>query len=207
MFDKIKGKMMDQDTTPAPAPVRSSAPTPAPHRAPPSYETQATASESITSISAGLTVTGKISGEGTVKIFGRVEGEISASNVFVCADAQVEGNINAQDLTVGGRIKGTMQAQRVKLLGTADVEGDIFHQSLVVEENARFEGSSRRKENMADRPVSIPAKSASPVVPSQAADNAPARAVQQPPQPNPAPVHLVSDSQVRTAQIPPAQAL
>ena len=205
MFDKIKGKMMDQDTTLAPAPTRSSAPAPASNRAPPSYETQAVASESITSISSGLTVVGKISGEGTVKIFGRVEGEISATSVFVCADAQVEGNIHAQDLTIGGRIKGTMQAQRVKLLGTAQVEGDIFHQSLVVEENARFEGSSRRKENMADKPATAPAKSAT-ASPSHAADNAPAK-VAQPQQPTPGPVHLVSDSQVRTAQIPPAQAL
>ena len=181
MFDKIKGKMMDQDVKIAPPPIRTSAPTPAPTRAPPSYETQTPAPDSITSISSGLTVVGKISGEGTVRIFGRVEGEISASNVIVCADAQVEGNISAQDLTIGGRIKGTMQAQRVKLLGTADVEGDIFHQSLVVEENARFEGSSRRKENMADKPAAIPAKSAPAAAPSQTlvADNSPARAVQQ----------------------------
>jgi cytoskeletal protein CcmA (bactofilin family) len=33
------------------------------------------------------------------------------------------------------------------LNSTAVVEGDIFHRSLAIEENARFEGSSRRQEN------------------------------------------------------------
>jgi cytoskeletal protein CcmA (bactofilin family) len=30
------------------------------------------------------------------------------------------------------------------------VEGDIFHQSLSIEENARFEGSSKREDNAGD---------------------------------------------------------
>ena len=30
------------------------------------------------------------------------------------------------------------------------VEGDIFHQSLSIEENARFEGSSKREDNAVD---------------------------------------------------------
>jgi cytoskeletal protein CcmA (bactofilin family) len=138
----------------------------------------------MTSISSSVTVVGKISGEGTVKIFGKVEGEIDASTVFVCADAQVDGNINAQDLTVGGIIKGTMQAQRVKLLSTASVEGDIFHQSLTIEENAKFEGSSRRKDNIGEKPVS-PAKPQIAGTPSQSpsSDGAPARVVQQVPVP------------------------
>jgi cytoskeletal protein CcmA (bactofilin family) len=43
-------------------------------------------------------------------------------------------------------VKGTIHAHRVKLIGSAVVEGDIFHRSLSIDENARFEGSSRREE-------------------------------------------------------------
>jgi cytoskeletal protein CcmA (bactofilin family) len=32
------------------------------------------------------------------------------------------------------------------------VEGDIFHRSLSIEENARFEGSSKREDNAVDVP-------------------------------------------------------
>ena len=47
-------------------------------------------------------------------------------------------------------MKGTIHAKRVKLNGLAIVEGDIFHRSLSIEENARFEGTSRREEAVVD---------------------------------------------------------
>jgi cytoskeletal protein CcmA (bactofilin family) len=55
-------------------------------------------------------------------------------------------------LTIGGHLKGTIHASRAKLNNTAVVEGDIFHRTLVIEENARFEGTSRRQENTIDTP-------------------------------------------------------
>jgi cytoskeletal protein CcmA (bactofilin family) len=42
------------------------------------------------------------------------------------------------------RVKGTIRANRVKLNSTAVVDGDIYHWSLAIEENAPFEGMSRR---------------------------------------------------------------
>ncbi len=111
-----------------------------------------TSSDETSSISAGMTVVGKISGEGTVNIFGRVEGELRASTVLIAQGAEVEGDLVAEDLTVGGRFKGTIHANRVKLNSSASVEGDIFHRSLSIEENARFEGSSRRDEAPAETP-------------------------------------------------------
>src|SRR5262249_42424843 len=66
--------------------------------------------------------------------------------------AQMDGEVNAEELTVGGHVKGTIHANRVKLTSTAVVEGDIFHQTLAIEENARFEGTSRRNENTIDTP-------------------------------------------------------
>jgi cytoskeletal protein CcmA (bactofilin family) len=53
-------------------------------------------------------------------------------------------------LTIGGRVKGAIHAKRVKLVSTADVDGDIYHRSLSIEENARFEGSSRREDREAE---------------------------------------------------------
>ena len=62
----------------------------------------------------------------------------------------MEGDLVAEELTIGGMVKGTIHANRVRLSSTAVVEGDIFHQSLSIEENARFEGSSKREDNAGD---------------------------------------------------------
>jgi cytoskeletal protein CcmA (bactofilin family) len=146
MFGKSKDGSAEGDrvVTPIQQPQRSAA-------TPPSAA-QSAASDETSSISAGMTVVGKISGEGTVKIFGRIEGELRASTVLIAEGAEVEGDIVADDLSVGGRVKGTIHANRVKLNGTAVVEGDIFHRSLSIEENARFEGTSRREEATFDAP-------------------------------------------------------
>ena len=105
-----------------------------------------------TSISRGMTIVGKIFGEGTVQMFGRVEGELRALTVFINEGAQVDGDVVAEELTISGQVKGTVHASRVKLIGTAVVEGDVFHQSLSIEENARFEGSSKREDKAVDVP-------------------------------------------------------
>jgi cytoskeletal protein CcmA (bactofilin family) len=70
----------------------------------------------------------------------------------IAEGAQMEGEVSAEKLTIGGHVKGTIHANRVKLNSTAVVEGDIFHRTLAIEENARFEGTSRRNENTIDTP-------------------------------------------------------
>ena len=105
-----------------------------------------------------MTVVGKLVGDGSVVVFGHVEGELQGSNVVICEGAQVEGNVVAKELTIGGRVKGTIHAVRVKLHSTAVVEGDIFHRSLAIEENARFEGTSRREDNLADTSSNVQGK-------------------------------------------------
>ena len=97
-----------------------------------------------------MTVVGKIVGEGTVHVLGQVEGELRALTVLINEGAKVEGDVVAEELTIGGQVKGTIHANRVKLNSTAVVEGDIFHRSLSIEENARFEGSSKREDNAVD---------------------------------------------------------
>ena len=106
----------------------------------------------ISTISRGMTVVGKIVGEGTVHVLGQVEGELRALTVLIDEGAKVEGDVVGEELTVGGTVKGTIHANRVKLNTTAVVEGDIFHRSLSIEENARFEGSSKRENNAVDVP-------------------------------------------------------
>jgi cytoskeletal protein CcmA (bactofilin family) len=108
--------------------------------------------DETSSIGPAITIVGKITGKGRVRLCGRIEGELHASTVLINEGAQVEGNIIAEDLTIGGHVKGTIHAKRVKLISSAIVEADIFHQLLSIEENAQFEGSSRREEATINAP-------------------------------------------------------
>src|SRR5215467_12793316 len=89
--------------------------------------------EAASSIGSGLSVVGKIIGDGALTIFGHVEGEVRASTIVIAEGAQIEGKVSAEELTVGGYVKGTIDANRVELNSTAVVKGDIFHRTLVIE--------------------------------------------------------------------------
>jgi cytoskeletal protein CcmA (bactofilin family) len=139
MFGKSKD---DSDQLPA---------TPEQHQLPAEAKSGEHASgDQISTISRGVTVVGKIVGEGTVHLLGQIEGELRALTVLINQGAKVEGDVVAEELTIGGMVKGTIHANRVKLNSTAVVEGDIFHRSLSIEEDARFEGSSKREDNAVD---------------------------------------------------------
>ena len=112
-------------------------------------------SEAISSIGSEMTVIGKIIGKGIIKIYGFVEGELSASNAIIADSARIDGDIVAEELTIGGRVKGNIYALRVKLRDTAVVEGDIYHRSLSIDENAWFEGWSRPEDNLPEPPSTI----------------------------------------------------
>ncbi len=106
--------------------------------------------EAISTLGPGMAIVGKIDCQGTLHIFGRIEGELRATNVLIGNGAQFDGNVIAQGVTIDGRLNGTIHATRVSLQSNAVVDGDIFHRVLSIDENARFEGSSRRVENPTD---------------------------------------------------------
>jgi cytoskeletal protein CcmA (bactofilin family) len=118
-------------------------------------------------IGSGMSVVGKIECNGPAQVFGRIEGELRASDLLIGESAQIEGNVIAQNVTVCGRVKGTIRAVRVKLQNGGAVEGDIFHKSLSIDENSLFEGSSRRVENPTDPSSGVSKKDILSQVPVQ----------------------------------------
>jgi cytoskeletal protein CcmA (bactofilin family) len=126
-----------------------------PRATPATLTTSATpeTAETISTLGPGMAIVGKIDCQGTLHIFGRIEGELRATNVLIGNGAQFDGNVIAQGVTIDGRLKGTIHATRVNLQSNAVVDGDIFHRVLSIDENAQFEGSSRRVENPTDAPT------------------------------------------------------
>ncbi len=97
----------------------------------------------INLIGLGTVLEGKLRSPGDIQIDGKVVGEITASqNISVGSSGDVEGNINARNITIGGKIKGTIIAQeKLMFQNKAVVRGDIRAAKLVIDEGALFDGN------------------------------------------------------------------
>lgn len=98
-------------------------------------------------ISAGLEVQGNLVTRDDVQIDGRVVGDIASGKLTVGDKAVVEGEINADEVTVKGEVKGCIRAATVVLAKSARVTGDILHTTLSIEPGAQLEGLCKHMEN------------------------------------------------------------
>jgi cytoskeletal protein CcmA (bactofilin family) len=55
-------------------------------------------------IGSGMSIVGNIECKGQAQVFGRIEGELRASDLLISDGARVEGNVIARNVTVCGRI-------------------------------------------------------------------------------------------------------
>jgi len=99
-----------------------------------------------TSIDATTQVTGKLRCEETIRIDGRMKGEIRCEKtVFVGQAADIEASIQADAVVIAGEVRGDIAAKRkitlkITLEGTARVTGDLATPGIVIEEGAKLEG-------------------------------------------------------------------
>jgi cytoskeletal protein CcmA (bactofilin family) len=93
-------------------------------------------------IAAELTIEGKISGSGSVRIAGRFKGDVQVDgNVSLESGARLEGHVKASVVSVGGELLGNIEnAKRVELLETGVINGDVKAGSLTVAAGSRMRG-------------------------------------------------------------------
>jgi cytoskeletal protein CcmA (bactofilin family) len=93
-------------------------------------------------ISADLTIEGKITGSGHVRIAGRFKGDVQVDgNLSLDAGARLEGHVKASVVTVGGELIGNIEnAKRVELLETGVINGDVKAGQLTVAAGSRMRG-------------------------------------------------------------------
>jgi cytoskeletal protein CcmA (bactofilin family) len=98
--------------------------------------------DNITLLAKGVLLTGKIRVEGTVRIDGRLDGDIQTKGqVIVGEDGLVQGTITAGAVISSGRIKAKVTAiERVQLLKTATLIGEVHTPVLIMEEGAKIQG-------------------------------------------------------------------
>jgi cytoskeletal protein CcmA (bactofilin family) len=94
-------------------------------------------------IAAGTVFEGKLRTPGSIRIDGRVVGEIVATNnISVGGAGDIEGNLSAKNITIGGKVQGSVVAQeKLVFESKAVIHGDIHASKLVIDEGAVFDGS------------------------------------------------------------------
>lgn len=91
----------------------------------------------------GTSFAGNLTFEGTVRIDGKLEGEIFTNDILVVGEgAVVHADIHAGTIVIGGTVRGNVTAGgKVELHGGARLYGNIRTPRLSIAEGVVFEGS------------------------------------------------------------------
>jgi cytoskeletal protein CcmA (bactofilin family) len=95
------------------------------------------------SISNGTSIVGDVETFGSIRIDGKVRGNITTKNKLVLGSTSViDGNILAQNAEIEGEVTGRVEVAELLILKpTAKINGDIITNKIVVEAGAMFTAS------------------------------------------------------------------
>lgn len=95
-----------------------------------------------TLIGKGSELTGDFSAQGSARIDGRVNGNVTVTGTLIVGAAGIIcGNVSAKSVVIGGEIQGDVTSpEKTELTATAKVLGDIATGVIVIDENAIFQG-------------------------------------------------------------------
>ena len=95
-----------------------------------------------TIIGEGTDLTGDIKQEGSIVIYGKVEGKIDTEGtITVGHSGLVVGNLTGDEVKVAGRVNGNIIAKSKMILeDTSHLLGDVQAEQIIIEDGAKFEG-------------------------------------------------------------------
>jgi len=86
---------------------------------------------------------GNVDSQGTLRVDGAIDGNISADWVIIGEKAHIRGDISARGIVIGGKIDGNVKAREiVEVKNKGHISGEIITKKLVVAEGGIFEGKS-----------------------------------------------------------------
>lgn len=124
---------------PAPAPTRPFEPMRAAVEEKP-MSMQPKPSESI--LAAGLTIEGKIEGNGNIRVAGRFKGNVNVKGeLTIEPGASIDGEVKGETVLVGGEVRGHIVAKsRVEFKESGTLIGDLKAGSLTVAAGSKMRG-------------------------------------------------------------------
>ena len=99
-------------------------------------------SEITAFLGKGTEFKGVLSFEGTIRVDGKVEGEVVSKDTLIAGDgAFLQGEITVGTIISSGKIVGNINSsQKVHLLAPGSVHGNIKTPKLIIEEGVTFDG-------------------------------------------------------------------
>jgi cytoskeletal protein CcmA (bactofilin family) len=90
----------------------------------------------------GTAFKGVLSFDGTIRVDGKVEGEVISKDTLIAGDeALLQGEITVGTIICSGKIVGNVTAtQKVHILSPGHVQGNIKTPKLIIEEGVTFDG-------------------------------------------------------------------
>lgn len=108
----------------------------------------ASSAQNITVINKGTVVEGEIQVQGTIRIYGQLNGTVrSEGRVIVAEDGTLSGDLYAAAAEVSGTVEGVIEADRLDLRSTATVEGNVVVKTFTTETGAIFVGDCKMPQN------------------------------------------------------------
>ena len=95
-----------------------------------------------TILGKGSQFEGKITVEHSLRIDGRLKGDVMAKETLVIGkDGEIHGDIKVKNLILGGKVTGTVAVENKTVLeNKSELHGDLCTSRLVIDEGAIFDG-------------------------------------------------------------------
>jgi cytoskeletal protein CcmA (bactofilin family) len=92
----------------------------------------------------GTEFKGVLSFEGTIRVDGKVDGEVISKDTLIAGDgAFLQGEITVGTIICSGKIVGNVNAsQKVHIIAPGIVQGNIKTPKLIIEDGVTFDGKS-----------------------------------------------------------------
>jgi cytoskeletal protein CcmA (bactofilin family) len=109
---------------------------------------EAVIGEITTLLGRGSEFEGKLTFEGTVRIDGKLKGEVFSEDVLIIGEgALVEAQIDIGEIIIQGNVVGNIRASRgIEIHAPGRVKGDLTTPSLQIDKGVVFEGRSFMEE-------------------------------------------------------------
>ena len=102
---------------------------------------------------------GKYNTSGSILIRNRFIGEISADQIIVDENGQIEGTVKSSELIVSGNVNGTINSGSIVVMENGKLSGDIIYKQIAVFEGGIINVAGMKQEQIkSDKVIEISQK-------------------------------------------------
>lgn len=92
-------------------------------------------------VGEGVSITGNITLQGAIHVYGNVSGEISAHEIFIGQTGKVNGEVKVNLADIKGEVTNSIQVKETLIVrATGKISGTISYQSLEIEHGGVIDG-------------------------------------------------------------------